>query len=281
MNLIIKKRFKWIGLLLGVGLSASVHAAQEGFYIGLAPGISNWNANFSNKYNRAISDPNLGAPFSYFSELDGVANKPLPNINLLLGYQQHISCQYLLGVELLGGYQGDKLSFTDQLDTALSFAPIALTELTAKTTVQPNYIVDLTIKPGVLFTNTLVGYLKAGIAYAHTKTNFSVDYNSTLSGASFSINSDQSSKSIWGYTVGLGMEKSFECSNWTLFGEYDFRQYNSTTLNTINFVETGTAAIGALPLTTNGTYNRNLNNYSNSFLVGVRYYFDGRPQTCC
>lgn len=254
-------------------ISLSAFSFQtRGFYAGINAGVTNWTTNYNNSYHYSGTDaafPTL--PTNYTNKFVGSESSALFSPGLLLGYQRIFCNGYVLGSEIAVNYNWGKTKHIDLGLDPFSFSPIALQENEFQTSASLLFNLDLIVKPGILFTDTLLGYLKAGISLADLNTKLALAHKNALTLESFSANNGDESKNLWGFIIGAGLEKSLT-DRFSIFGEYNFRQYQSVNLKTVTISNQGISGLGSL-ISSTSNYKREITTYDNNFNVGLHYYF--------
>ena len=239
-------------------------------YTGFEVGIGNKTLEYNNSYNLTGSayptTVNYTTPFKYS------VNSSFFTGGIMLGYLQSVNPCFALGYELLGMGNSGSIDSTDNMQSPFTYTPAALQEYTVKTSLHLPYGIDLAVKPMLELSQELVAYIKAGVANAKLTSSTSLTKNNALTDEVFNASSGNTHKNIWGYVLGAGLEfaLSTRCS---LFGEYNFHQYQQTTLKTIVINDSGSGALPGETVSNTIHYSRKVSPYINSFNIGLHYYF--------
>jgi opacity protein-like surface antigen len=267
-----------------IGLSVSIFALSftqssfalpcNQFYAGFDVGVGNQNLQYNNSYNlfgTSTFPANTG--INYTTPFNTSASSPVLIGSLMVGYAQSFSEIFDLDYEFAVRTNVGSTSETDQLHSPFGYSSVALQEYTAKTTVNFPYTFDLMIKPTVGLTERLAGYIKAGPSVTDLDSTMSFTHNNALLNETFFVSNGDNNPNVWGYVVGTGLELTVT-QHISVFSEYNFHQYLSTSLKEVTVVDNGIAN-GQAGVINNNTinYSRKMSPYLNSFDLGLHYYF--------
>lgn len=240
------------------------------FYGGFELGIGNETLQYSNAYNLIGSA--YPVTVNYTTPFNHDVSSYIFTGGLMLGYAQSFNGHFGVNYELLAMGNSGNLSATDQMQSPFTYTPAALQEYTAKTSLNLNYAFDFAVKPTVALSNDFTGYLKAGLSNAGLTSSLDITHNNALTNEAYTETSGKTDENVWGYVLGVGLEfaLSQRCS---LFGEYNFHQYQKTALKTVMITDNGSGALPGESVSNTITYTRKVLPYINSLNVGIHYYF--------
>lgn len=204
---------------------------QPKYYIAGNLGI--FQANFNNTYNDqtdAIAE-NIEQPVNQQGYTGGLA----------IGYRQFCN-NMMLGGEFLVNVDGNTATFA---------SGAAGTSFNDKNQVRAH--ADLTFTPGMMLTQTLMGYFKLGLSVAYIQ-----DRLVSPVGYTPSYDSVSSNKYVPGLAAGIGVSQAL-CHNLSIFTEANYHDYG-----TVNFDDFDNFT---------STYSHNSHIYSYDVVVGLSYLF--------
>jgi opacity protein-like surface antigen len=244
------------------------------FYAGFDIGVGSQALQYNNSTNlTGTSTFPASTTVNYITPFNNSVSSPVFIGSLMLGYAKSLGKTFDLDFEFSARSNAGTTSETDQLQSPFGFSSVALQEYTAQTTINFPYTFDLVLKPTLLFTNKLAGYFKVGPSYTNMNSVMSFTHNNALLNESFNVTNGNNNTNIWGYVVGTGLEWAFT-QRFSIFSEYNFHQYATTTLKGVTVTDNGTAN-GQAGVTINNTINyvRKVLPFLNSFNIGLHYYF--------
>jgi len=189
------------------------------FYIGLLAGFYYANLDYATRY--ATSAPFLTAFNRDTFQRGGTYGGQI-------GFRYAFAQDYFfdLGVGFFGNT--DKAFITDDAfpDNVATAGNDLVNEF------QLRYNLDITVGLGIFITDFASIYLKAGASGVQLSQHLNVTGNQFLTGSVFQ---QTTRKDLWGFVIGLGLMR--DVSEWiSLFGEFNYYDYGSQTLNTLNNV---------------------------------------------
>ena len=271
MNRIFKIAF----IFSTAALMHSAFAAQTNmFYVGLSAGAVNQIQQYNNyDYFTGTTNPGATLTYNYTKLFNNSVSSPSFVGTAMLGYSEHVKKKFNLDYEFDVSSNAGTTAETDNMQSPLSYSTVAMQEYTAQTTVNFPYTFDFVVKPALHITKKLSGYIKGGASYANMNTIFTLTKNNSMLPEQFSVTNGNINMNIWGYVVGTGLEFAVT-KRFSVFSEYNFHQYSSTTLKGVTITDNGTAT-GTSGVTNNTTINyyRIILPYFSSINFGVHYYF--------
>lgn len=250
--------------------SAAFALPTNKFYTGFEVGVGNETLLYSNSYNFIGSaypmSVNYLTPFNYS------LSSYIYTGGLMFGYAKSINKHVDVDYEFSVMGNSGPLSSTDQMQSPFTYTPAALQQYTAKTQLNISYGFDLAVKPAFKVTREFNTYLKAGVANAELISSLNIYHNNALTSNVYNSTGGATRNNVWGYVLGAGFEYalSAKCS---IFGEYNFHQYQASELKTVTITDNGSGALPGESVTNTITYTRKVSPYLNTFNIGLHYYF--------
>lgn len=224
------KKLLCLTLLLS---SSCTYAWQHQNRYYLAGNLGIFQANFNNTFNDQtdVIPQNIEQPVNQQGYTGGLA----------IGYRQFCN-NILLGGEFLVNVDGNSATFA---------SGAANTAFTDKSQIRAH--ADLTFTPGMMLTQTLLGYFKLGLSLAYMQDNLNSPISYTPS-----YESAHSNKYVPGLAAGIGVSQ-YLCNNLSLFTEANYHDYGSVDFSNFdNFT---------------ASYSHKSHVYSYDVVVGLSYLF--------
>lgn len=222
----------FIGCMSALVFCQNGFAANSGFYAALDAGVIQANFNQSYLDQTDIILQNIQQTVQQNGYTEGLA----------IGYSKVFYQQYLLGAELSGNLDSNQSTYQSGASTS-AFSD----------TIQIRNHVDLTVVPGILLTDSLTGYLKAGVSFANLRDNLNTPTGYTPTSANFTTQ-----RTLTGFVAGLGLRK-YVTKNISLFAEGNYHDYGTVNLS------------GFQNFTANYTHTAHV--YVSTVTVGAAYHF--------
>lgn len=254
--------------------SSAFALPRNQFYTGFDVGAGIQTLQYNNSYNlNGTTTFPEDTTLNYTTPFNNSVSAPVFIGSLLFGYAEALTQRFNLVYEFSIRSNAGTTAETDQLQSPFGYSSVALQEYTAQTTINFPYMFDLVLKPTMLLTRRLGGYFKVGPSYTNMNVVMRFTHNNALLAENFSVTSGTTSPNIWGYVVGTGLEWAIT-HRLSIFSEYNFHQYATTTLNTVTVIDNGTAS-GQAGVTNTNTINyfRKVLPFLSSFNIGLHYYF--------
>ena len=260
-------KFVFVGLsLFALGLGFAAKAADipllaapprlwswTGGYIGVQVGAGWGTADFADPFGASIFGDNVRTP----AFLGGGQ----------IGYNWQVpASSWVFGVEAeISGFASD--------GTVTCFAASAFTT-NATCEVQPQLAGTLTGRIGYALgpAGHTLAYVKGGLAFVHDKIDMVQN-----TGGYFSPNISNPSVTLWGGTVGVGIEQALT-SAWSLKLEYDYLGFGSQTVANVGTLNCVAVAGGCVIVSTVPPGSSGVSQNLQEFKVGLNYRFGADPR---